>query len=87
MKTSKVIKNTPIKFPFTSTVLYSFLLYYFDASGVIWGIFGTLYVIFWSIAIVVKWNEESVDLFNKEEIKKVKPTFKEQIQKLANETT
>ena len=62
MKKRYVIQNTPIKFPFVSTVLYSFLLYYFEVNPILWGVFITLYSIYWIICIMAKINEVSVDL-------------------------
>ena len=55
----------PVRLPFQSTILYSFLLYYFDVNNIIWGIFGTIYVIYWILVIVIKWEEERIDLFKK----------------------
>jgi len=63
MKTRKVISNSPTKLPITGTVLYSFLLYYFNVSGIIIGIFATIYAIYWILCIVAIWNEKRVDLF------------------------
>ena len=79
MKKTKVIKNIPNKLPLTSTVLYTFLLYYFDVNGIVWGIFGTIYAIYWILVIVIIYNQERIDLFNEEETKDVKPTFKERL--------
>ena len=62
MKKRFVISNTPVKFPIQSTILYTFLLHHFQVSGIWWGIFITIYSIYWIIAIVAKWNEESIDL-------------------------
>ena len=84
MKKTKVIKNTRIRLPFQSTILYSFLLYYFDVNDIVWVIFGTLYTIFWIIAIIIKVQEEEIDLFGKDQTKDLKPTFKERIDKVMN---
>ncbi|WP_188051727.1 hypothetical protein [Flavobacterium sp. GP15] len=62
MKKHFVITNLPVRLPFQSTILYSFLLYYFQVDSLYWGIFITLYSILWIIAIVVKFNEIKVDL-------------------------
>ena len=67
MKKKYVIANVPAKFPIQSTVLYAFLLNYFHASGIVWGIFITLYLIYWIAIIAVKWNEEVIDL-NSDEV-------------------
>lgn len=86
MKTDKVIKNIPVKPPIHSTILYCFLLYYFEANGIAWGIFGTLYTIFWILVIIVIWNQERVDIFKEEETKHLKPTFKDRLEKLAKQS-
>ncbi len=62
MKKRTVISNVPVKLPLQSTILYSFLLYYFHASGVLWGIFITLYAIYWLISIISLFNQDVVDL-------------------------
>lgn len=62
MKKKMVITNIPVRLPIQSTILYSFLLYYFHASGLIWGIFGTLYLIFWILVLITKFSEERINL-------------------------
>ena len=69
MKKRTVITNTPVRLPLQSTVLYSFLLWYFEVNPVWWGIFGTLYTILWIVALLAKFSEERIDL-DKEEPKK-----------------
>jgi predicted membrane protein len=88
MKKRFVISNTPVKFPIQSTILYTFLLYHFQVSGIWWGIFITLYSLYWIIAIVAKWNEESIDLNSDkldEKKKVVESKFAQRLQKLMNE--
>jgi hypothetical protein len=88
MKKRFVISNTPVKFPIQSTILYTFLLHHFQVSGIWWGIFITLYSIYWIIAIVAKWNEESIDLNSDkldEKKKAVESKFAQRLQKLMNE--
>jgi hypothetical protein len=88
MKKRFVISNTPVKFPIQSTILYTFLLYHFQVSGIWWGIFITLYSIYWIIAIVAKLNEESIDLNSDkldEKKKAVESKFAQRLQKLMNE--
>lgn len=81
-KTNYVIKNLPIRLPFQSTVLYSFLLWYFKVDNFIWGIFVFFYALLWSLAIYTKCNEVSIDI-NKEETdtgkKKAKSRFAEKM--------
>ena len=62
MKKHFVITSLPVRLPVQSTVLYSFLLHYFNASGILWGIFITLFTILWIVVIVVKSSEIKVDL-------------------------
>lgn len=62
MKKHFVITNFPVKLPVQSTILYSFLLYYFKVDNIWWGIFITLYSIFWIIIIVMKCTEKRIDL-------------------------
>jgi hypothetical protein len=88
MKKRFVISNTPVKFPVQSTILYTFLLYHFQVSGILWGIFITLYSLLWIIAIVAKWNEERIDLNSDkldEKKKAVESKFAQRLQKLMNE--
>ena len=88
MKKRFVISNTPVKLPFQSTILYTFLLHHFQVSGIWWGIFITLYSIYWIIAIVAKWNEESIDLNSdklNEKKKAVESKFAQRLQKIMNE--
>mgnify|MGYP000853028413 CR=1 FL=1 len=87
MKKRFVISNTPVKFPIQSTILYTFLLYHFQGSGIWWGIFITLYSLYWIIAIVAKWNEESIDLNSDkldEKKKAVESKFAQRLQELMN---
>jgi hypothetical protein len=88
MKKRFVIINTPVKLPFQSTILYTFLLYHFQVSGIWWGIFITLYSILWIVAIVAKWSEESIDLSDDKldnEKKVVRSKFAERLEKLMKE--
>lgn len=62
MKTIYVIKNTPVRYPIQSTILYSFLLHYFNANDVLWGVFITLYSLLWILAFIVKLFEKKVDI-------------------------
>ena len=90
MKKRFVISNTPVKFPVQSTILYTFLLYHFQVSGIYWGIFITLYSLLWIIAIIAKWNEERIDLNSDkldENKKAVESKFAQRLQKIINERT
>ncbi len=88
MKKRFVIINTGVKLPFQSTILYSFLLYYFQVSGIWWGIFITLFSIYWIVLIPIKKDEEGVDLNSDkldEKEKIIKSKFTQRLQKLMNE--
>ena len=88
MKKRFVIANTPVKLPIQSTILYTFLLYHFQVSGIWWGVFITLYSILWIIVIVAKWNEEKIDLNDEKtdnDKKVVRSKFAERLQKLMDE--
>ncbi|WP_113638983.1 hypothetical protein [Nubsella zeaxanthinifaciens] len=89
MKKRFVISNTPVKYPFQSTILYTFLLHHFQVSGIWWGIFITLYSIYWIAAIALKWKEESIDLNSDDELDKekalTKSKFAQRLHKLMTE--
>ena len=88
MKKHFVITNLPVRLPIQSTILYSFLLYYFEAHDVLWGVFITLYSILWIGLIWIKINEIKVDLnaTQDEEKKIVKQSkFKEKLEELIKE--
>ena len=85
MKKHFVITSLPVKLPFRSTILYSFLLYYFKVDSLYWGMFITLYSILWIIAIFVKCHEIKVDLnATKDEEKKIikQSKFQEKLNEL-----
>ena len=51
-----------MRLPVNSTVLYSFLLYYFNVSGIWWGVFITLMTLLWVVIIVSRYHSIEVDL-------------------------
>jgi hypothetical protein len=57
-----VISNTPAKLPIQSTILYSFLLYYFNVDNLWWGIFITLMLIWWAISFYAIFHQVIIDL-------------------------
>ena len=85
MKKRTVISNLPIKLPIQSTILYSFLLYYFKVDSLYCGIFITLYSILWIVAIIVKWNEEKIDLDDDKKITEAKSKFAERLAQIVRE--
>lgn len=66
MKKRFVILNTRAKLPLNSTVLYSFLLYYFKVNDLYWDIFITLFAIIWIVCIYAIWTQEVIDLNTEE---------------------
>lgn len=62
MKKRTVIKNVPVRFPLTSTILIAFLLDHYQVDGIWWGVFITVYSILWIALIAAKINEDGVDL-------------------------
>ena len=83
MKKKLVITNVPTRYPINSTILYSFLLYYFNVDGLYWGIFITLFSIYWILVIVVKSNEVNIDLNENKNLSS--SNFKEKIQNMIKE--
>ena len=83
MKKKLVITNVPTRYPINSTILYSFLLYYFNVDGLYWGIFITLFSIYWILVIVVKSNEVNIDLNENKNLSS--SNFKEKIQSMVKE--
>lgn len=61
-KTDYVIINTPTKLPILATAFWSFMLYHFKANSLLWGIFITLYVIYWAFCIYTIRNQVRIDL-------------------------
>ena len=83
MKKRTVIINTPARLPFVSTVLYTFLLYYFKVDNLYWGIFITIYILYWIVALVLVFNVNKIDLDN-DKISETKIKFSEKLQELIN---
>jgi hypothetical protein len=79
MKKRTVLSNVPVRLPIQSTILYSFLLHYFNASGLYWGIFITLYTLYWILAISVKLSEEEIDLDDDKTISFAKSKFRKRL--------
>jgi len=83
MKKKLVITNVPTRYPINSTILYSFLLYYFNVDDLYWGIFITLFSIYWILVIIVKSNEVNIDLNENKNLSS--SNFKEKIQSMVKE--
>ncbi len=62
MKKIYVIKNQPTKLPIVGTVLYAFLMDYYNASGFWWGVFIVCFSIIWIICIIALFLQETIDL-------------------------
>lgn len=62
MKKIYVIKNQPTKLPVVGTVLYAFLMDYYNASDFWWGVFIVCFSIIWIICIFALFLQETIDL-------------------------
>ena len=62
MKKIYVIKNQPTKLPVVGTVLYAFLMDYYNASDFWWGVFIVCFSIIWIICIFSFFLQETIDL-------------------------
>lgn len=62
MKKRFVITNIPLKLPFQSTILYSFLLWHFEVNLIWVGAFATIYTIYWGVAITLKFTDKRIDI-------------------------
>lgn len=85
MKKEKVVKNIPVRLPITITMAMYLFLDNIEVNDIIWGIFITLFTIYWVVCIyVVFWGQEKVDIFEepkeKKEIKK--SIFQQRLEKL-----
>lgn len=60
-------KNLPTQLPITNTILIAFLLYFFNATGLIWGMFITFEVLLFIGTIYSLYKEEYIDIIEKEE--------------------
>ena len=64
MKEQIVITNIPIKLPFNSTILYTFLMWYFKVDNLWWGIFICLFSIYWILLLIVFFLQRGINLNN-----------------------
>jgi len=55
-------QNIPHNFPVVSTTVAWLLLDRLDASGIVWGIVGTIFAIWWVLTILDIGYSDSVDL-------------------------
>jgi len=89
MKKFYVISNTPTKLPITGTVLYAFLMDYYNASDFWWGVFIVCFSIIWIICITALFYQESISLdkdYSDNPKKAVKRSnFAEKLQKIIDE--
>ena len=85
MKNKTVISNLPTRLPINSTILYSFLLYYFKVDSLYWGIFITLYSLLWIAVIIAKCYEEKIDLDDDKKITEAKSKFAERLAQIVRE--
>lgn len=83
MKKKLVITNVPTRYPINSTILYSFLLYYFNVDSLYWGIFITLFSLYWILVFIVKLDEVNIDLNKNENLSSF--NFKEKMRNMVKE--
>ena len=71
MKKAKVVKvaNLPARFPIVATAVWWMLFDRLHAPPLAWGVFYTLAAIIWVISIFAVFNQESVDLFERQDWK------------------
>ena len=62
MKKRFVISNLPARLPITSTVLYTFLMWYFKVDNLYWGIFICVFGVAWAVSFYMFFTQEIVDL-------------------------
>ena len=89
MKKTYVITNQPTKLPILGTVVYTFLMDYYNASDFWWGVFILGFSIIWIIFIISLFNEEKIDL-NKDystyaEKRSILSNFAQKLEKIINE--
>jgi hypothetical protein len=89
MKKIYVIKNVPTRLPVVGTVLYAFLMDYYNASDFWWGVFIVVFTIIWIICIYALCLQETIDLtkdYSDNPNKAVKKgKFAEKLQQLIDE--
>jgi len=91
MKKRVVLNNVPTKLPVLSTVFYTFLLSYYEADRIWWGIFIAVSTIYWIIAIIAKYYEKVIDITELDKFckttdgKSYKSKFQERLDKAKKE--
>lgn len=65
----RVIKRSilPAKLPLNSTVLATFLMYYFQAETWQWIVFTCIFAIIWFVRVTVIFHQEEIDLIKDRE--------------------
>lgn len=73
MKGKKVIHRTdlPVRLPINSTILYTFLLYYFNVQPFIWGVFITIFTLYWILCIIGLVIQDQKKIFIEPSSKKI----------------
>ena len=82
MKKKLVIKNTPTELPINSTVLYTFLMWYFKVDNLFWGIFICCVGFYWIFAIKAINKEERIDLNDMKDNFSTPKSFKDRLREL-----
>jgi hypothetical protein len=65
LKKPKVVahKNLPAKLPIVGTMVWWMVLDKLQAPGWLWGVAGTLGVVFWAFSITALYLQDSQDIF------------------------
>ena len=74
--------NIPVKLPFFQTITIYLLLDKLDAAGWIWGVVGTIVVLWWILAIVALITSSETDIFIHLKGYKKKDVFSEGLDQL-----
>ena len=78
MEKVKVVSNIPMKLPISQTILYTFLMDYYNASELAWGVFISLGIIMWIGVIAFLIKQERIDIFKEEKQEEIKETVTEE---------
>jgi len=84
MKNKKrtVITNLPTRLPIMQTVFYGFMLHYFDAHPILWGVNIAFFAIAWVVLFLSMLDEVKVNLDDKDSIEEAKTPFAERLKGL-----
>ena len=66
MKRKKVIKrsNLPTNLPIGGSALWFTVLHYWKAPEWLWGAFGLIFLVMWTVSVWLRLTEDKIDLLN-----------------------